>query len=146
MEGKWKEIREWANDLIKEKVGVVCKVASCRESSAVIIVKLESEEVKREIMKNKYKLKGDRIFIENDLSWAERKVQVRINRWVKERKEKGLEVKARLGRVRIKGIWRLWSEVKREEEEGINKDRENGVGKEEKEGDRCEEDREQNFD
>jgi len=33
----------------------------------VVIIKLEIEEIKKEVMKNKYKLKGDKIFIENDL-------------------------------------------------------------------------------
>jgi len=48
-------------------------------------------------------LKGESIYIENDLSWEERNVQVRINKWVKEQKEKGLEMKIGLDRVRIKG-------------------------------------------
>lgn len=30
--------REWAADLIKEKVGVKCRIVNCRESEAVIIV------------------------------------------------------------------------------------------------------------
>jgi len=51
----------------------------------------------------KSKLKGERIFIENDLSWKERNIQDRINTWAKER-EKGLEVKVGLDRVRVKGF------------------------------------------
>lgn len=31
-------------------------------------------------MKNKYKLKGGKIFIENDLSWEDRKIQEKINK------------------------------------------------------------------
>jgi len=54
--------------LIKEKVEVECRVISCRKSGARIFVKLECEEVKKEVMKNKYRLKGHKIFIENDLS------------------------------------------------------------------------------
>jgi len=89
---------------------------SCRENRAMIIVKLESEEVKKKVMRNKYRLKGDKIFIENDLSWEERKVQEKINRWVKEQKSKGMEIKVKLKRVRMKGIWRsqVESEEKRE--------------------------------
>lgn len=49
----------------------------------MIIVRLENVESKREIMRNKFKLKGEKIFIENDLSWEERKIQERINRWVR---------------------------------------------------------------
>jgi len=59
-------------------------VVSCRESSAVIILKLEREKVIKEIMKNKYRIKGDKIYIENDLTWEERKIQEKINRCAKE--------------------------------------------------------------
>lgn len=88
-----KEGREWAAGWIKEKVGVNCKVINCRESGGVIIVKLEDVESKKEIMRNKFKLKGEKIFIENYLSWEKRKIKERINRWVKKQREKSLEVK-----------------------------------------------------
>lgn len=53
-------------------------------------VKLESEKVKKEVMRNKFKLKGEKIFIKNDLSWEERKIQDKINKWTKtERKRAG---------------------------------------------------------
>lgn len=58
----------------------------------MIIVRLEDVESK-EIMRNKFKLKGEKIFIENYLSWEKRKIQERINRWVKKQREKSLEVK-----------------------------------------------------
>lgn len=77
--------REWAAGWIKEKVGVNCKVINCRESGGVIIVKLEDVESKKEIMRNKFKLKGEKIFIENYLSCEKRKIKERINRWVKNR-------------------------------------------------------------
>lgn len=41
-------------------------------------------------MRNKFKLKGEKIFIKNDLSWEERKIQDKINTWAKtERKRAG---------------------------------------------------------
>lgn len=53
-------------------------------------VKFLSEKVKKEVMRNKFKLKGEKIFIKNDLSWEERKIQDKINRWAKtERKRAG---------------------------------------------------------
>jgi len=99
MEKDRKEIKEWAKSLIKEKIGVDCKVIGCRESETVIVIKLENAEMKKEIMRNKYKLKGDRIFVENDVSWEERRVQERIIRWAREQKEKGVEIKIGFGRV-----------------------------------------------
>lgn len=66
--------REWVAALINEKVGVKCKVINCRESGAMIIARLENKEVKKQVMRNKFILKGEKIFIENDLSWEERKI------------------------------------------------------------------------
>jgi len=43
------------------------KVVGCKESGAVV-VKMKSEEEKREVMRNKFRLKGKSIYIENDLS------------------------------------------------------------------------------
>lgn len=48
---------------------------------------LEGEEMKRKVMRQKYKLKGG-IFLEHDLSWKERKVQENLNRWAKTEREK----------------------------------------------------------
>lgn len=41
----------------------------------MIIARLENKEVKKQVMRNKFILKGEKIFIENDLSWEERKIQ-----------------------------------------------------------------------
>jgi len=71
---------EWVERLIRDKVGVDINVLGCRESGTVLVVKLESEEEKREVMRNKHRLKGEKIYIENDLSWEERNIQVKINK------------------------------------------------------------------
>jgi len=126
-----KEMREWAMSLIKEKIGVDCKVIGCRESGTVLVIKLENEEMKKNIMRNKYKLKGDRIFIENDVSWEERRVQERIVRWAKEQKEKGIEIKIGFGRVRIGNVWRKWAEIEKEENERSERDVEKEKGNKE---------------
>lgn len=67
-------------------------------------------------MLHKNKLKGERIFIDNDLSWKERKTQEEINRWTKVQRGKGKEIKVGLGWVKVKGIWRYWEEIKQKEE------------------------------
>jgi len=54
-------------------------VSEMRRSGPVIIVKIEGEEGKKEIMRNKFKLKDDRMYIENDLSIEERKIQEKID-------------------------------------------------------------------
>lgn len=102
-EGK-KRREEWVKGFLTEKIGIECKVEYCRRSGTVIIVKLDSEETKREVMRNKNKLKGETIYIENDLTWEERKTQERISRWAKTQKEKGKEVKIGMGRVKIGNV------------------------------------------
>jgi len=92
----------------------------------VIILKLEFKEVKKEVMKKKYRLKGNKIFIENDLSWKERKIQEKINRWAKEQRGKELNVKIGLGRVKVKRLWRSWMEVEREEKKKNNREKRQG--------------------
>lgn len=77
LEGDKKGCEKWIEDLIKTKLGVDMKTEGYRVSGTV--VKLENEDKKKEIMSNKNKLKGESIFIENDLSW-ERKIQEKMNR------------------------------------------------------------------
>lgn len=60
-------------------------------------------------MKNKNKLKGSNIFIENNLTWEERNVQEKISRQGKKERSKGKKIKIGLGKIRINGIWKFWS-------------------------------------
>ncbi|KYN15976.1 hypothetical protein ALC57_11773 [Trachymyrmex cornetzi] len=85
--------RERAKEFIKEKIGVDTEVISWRMSGPVAIIKVGSEERKREIMINEYKLRGGKVFFENDL-----------------------DIKIGYGRVKIRGIWKDWKEIEREEE------------------------------
>lgn len=64
-----------------KKVGRVVKVEEIRkiktgrrEKGEIVIMKLESEEMKRRIMRDKWKLKGDEMWIEEDLT-EERKLR-----------------------------------------------------------------------
>ena len=51
----------WIKEWIKEKSEIECNIVAIRESGSVYVVKVESKEEKKDIMKNKYKLKGGRI-------------------------------------------------------------------------------------
>jgi len=64
-------------------------------------------------MRNKNKPKRDQVFIENDLTWEKRKTQERINIWVKERRNKGEDVKVDFEKVRVKEIWRYWENIEK---------------------------------
>lgn len=65
-------------------------------------------------MRNKNKLKGKNIFINNDLTWEERKLQEKLNKWAKEEREKGRSIHVGLASVKIEGKWRKWEEIKEE--------------------------------
>ncbi|EZA50550.1 hypothetical protein X777_10901, partial [Ooceraea biroi] len=70
----------------------------------VLIAKISSEEEKKEIMDNKNRLKGERIF-------EERKTQAEIKEWAQVQRSKGKEIKIGFGKVRIEGQWRWWEDV-----------------------------------
>lgn len=89
MEGDKNKGCTWLREWFRDKLEVECKVEECRVSGKVIVVKLSNSEQKEEIMKNKNRLRGGSIFIANDLSWEDRKIQEKINRWAKEQRDKG---------------------------------------------------------
>lgn len=60
------------------------KVIRCRISGKVIVTTLEIQEMKEVAMERKSRQKEGKVFIENDLSWKERKTQEEIYKWVKE--------------------------------------------------------------
>ena len=101
----------WIEEMIREKLGLEIRVTKWWISGSVIIGSLETEDMKKDIMCNKNKLRGERLFIEQDLTWEERNTQRDIARWVKEEKDRGRIVKIGIGRVKINGIWLKWENV-----------------------------------
>lgn len=79
--------KEGVKEFLKEKLGIDTVVIGCRVSGNVVIAKIENGEMKREVC-NKNKLKGEKLFIENDLTWEKRKIQERIYKWVRKKKGK----------------------------------------------------------
>lgn len=55
------------------KLNVACEFVDCRKSGEIWVVKVEGAGGKSEVMKNKYQLKGQRVYIENYASWEERR-------------------------------------------------------------------------
>jgi len=108
---------EWVKGLIRNKIGVECEISDVKKCGPVIVVRIVGEEGKKKVMSNKYKLKGGNVFIENDLSYEERKVQEKMNRWAREKRAEGVEVKVGRGRLRLRGKWIGWEEIEREERE-----------------------------
>lgn len=80
----------------------------------MIIAKIENEEKKREVMYNRSKLRGEKIYIDHDLTWEKRKRQEEIGKWAKKERGKGKDVKVGFGRVNMNGIWRKWEKVEKD--------------------------------
>lgn len=97
---------EWVRMFLRSRLGIEAKILTCRKSDDIIVAKVENEGKKREIMINKNRLGKDKIFIENDVTWKERKLQKKTRKWVRDKKEQGLNVKAGYARVRINGVWK----------------------------------------
>ncbi|KYN09162.1 hypothetical protein ALC57_18744 [Trachymyrmex cornetzi] len=130
--------KERAKKFIKEKLVVDTEVISWRMSGPVAIISVGNEDMKREVMKNKNKLRGGKIFFENDLSFEERRTQVLINKWVKTQENKGEDIKIGYGRVKIRRIWKAWNEIERGEEGKRKKENNNRVCREGERSDKVE--------
>jgi len=98
-----RNLKRWVQEFLKDGIRVKCEIEDCWRSGEVIIVKIEKDEDRREIMRWKKKLAGGKVFIENDLTWEDRKVQERINVWTNIHRMKGKEIKVGFRRVRVDG-------------------------------------------
>ncbi|XP_070517914.1 uncharacterized protein PF3D7_1120000-like [Cardiocondyla obscurior] len=92
---------EKVKGFLKEKLAIKVRIKAVRRNGKVVVVNLWSSQEKREVMIRKSKLKGGSIFIDNDLSWEDRKRQEKLNRWVKEEREKGKDIKRGFGKVQV---------------------------------------------
>lgn len=78
----------------------------------ITLVKLESWDEKRTIMQKKRELKGSQrdIYIENDLTPKERKIQHELAKIAKKKKNKGMSVKVAYRKIFIQGKAYEWNE------------------------------------
>ena len=118
-----KDLKKNLQDFLKEKLDVEVTVTEAWESGKVYIAKLATVEEKHEVMVNKGKLKETKIYIDNDMSYEERQVQVEIQGWVKKRRENGEEVKVGRGKVLVGDRWILWDVIKEQERVAAEKAR-----------------------
>jgi len=111
-------MKEQVEDVIKglgmrveEKVEEVRRIeGGKREKGDMVIVKMATKEAKREIMANKWRLRGKEIWIEEDLTWEERRINWRARRVALERGWKGSSVRIGQGGAWIGGEWWTWDE------------------------------------
>ncbi|KAF2879030.1 hypothetical protein ILUMI_27124 [Ignelater luminosus] len=92
-----------------------------KEERKVIIVEMEKWEDKRKIMERIHKLRGQKVFIESELTDNEKKIQFRLREIVRSENEKGGRVKVGYKKVIINGKLYTWKKG----EEGFLKDNAN---------------------
>ncbi|KYN50592.1 hypothetical protein ALC57_10669 [Trachymyrmex cornetzi] len=86
-----------------------------KERESMIMVKLNSMYDKRRIMEKKGKLRGSRVYVDDDMTKSERDRQREIRRWAKNERDKGKSVKVGFGRGWLNGKEYEWKS-----ERGVN--------------------------
>ena len=105
---------ELASNTLKEiNVNKMFSEAYCigrdKQERDIIRVKFNNFDDKMLALKNKYKLKGKEIFIDNDLTSQEREIQAAIRLKAREERDKGHEVKIGHLKMQINGKWEYWN-------------------------------------
>lgn len=99
----------------KEKLEVEPKIAKAYKiGQNRCVVEMEQNESKAEVMKNKKKLKGSRVFINDDLTIQERKIQTQLRNKAKEEREKGRQTTVGYKKLWIDGKKFVWNEITNE--------------------------------
>jgi type II secretory pathway predicted ATPase ExeA len=79
----------------------------------MMLAKIESWEQKKNIMLNKSKLKerkGERMYIDDDLTNEERKTLKKLTEVAREERDRGKMVKIGYRKIQINGEWFIWDE------------------------------------
>lgn len=87
------------------------------EEKKVLMVKLKSRDGKKEVMENKKKLRGTRIFVDDDLPREDRIITQKLMELKAKikAKNKDMDVWVRRRSIKVEGKWYTWEEVKRGE-------------------------------
>ncbi|XP_032690436.1 microfibrillar-associated protein 1-like [Odontomachus brunneus] len=130
--GEGKEVRNVIGEIFRS-IGAEVKVEEARtmrtgreEWGEMAVVKLETEEGKREVMRRKKGLRGGKVWIEEDLTWRERRARWRFREAVRVEEKKGARIWMGVNRAMINGEW--W--FRDEKEEGLRKGKAFGRGEE----------------
>lgn len=113
-------IREITEEVLK-KIGVEAKIEDIKkidigkkDKDSLVVIKVGSEEEKSRIMQNKWKLKGSEIWLNDDLTWEERRVRWKVTQVARKEQGEGRKVRIGQGRIWIEGEWWMWDEERGE--------------------------------
>lgn len=103
-------------EFLKTQLGVTVSIISARVikskyTNPMVIAKVGDWEQKMQIMKNKAKLKGKPIYIDDDLAPNDRKMQAEIRNIAKNERRQGKTVKVGFGKINLNGEFWIWDET-----------------------------------
>lgn len=108
---------------VLEKIGKeknVNVVDAFKIRNGIIVAKISSIEEKSAIMRNRAKLRGTNVYIDDDLMKYERERQNRLRVWANEKRKDGMNVRVKYGKVVMNGKEYVWDECdKRMREKGF---------------------------
>jgi len=115
-EGKRREAVEEILEVIGAKVEIkeVRRIGEITEKGRgeMMLVKLESEDQKWEVMAKKKNLKGRKERIAEDLTWRERRIRWKVGEIARREMAEGKRVWVKGGKIKIEGQWWRWDEEK----------------------------------
>lgn len=122
---------------VEVKVEEISKIGSREEGKETWLVKLGSEEQKREVIRRKKILKGRKERIWYDLTWKERKMKWKLEEIARKEEKLGKKVWTSYGKIKIDEEWWSWDEeeealrdrrgrIRREQIQGEEKEEESG--------------------
>lgn len=95
---------------VKTESAYILKKNKEERKGNLVIAKLQQWEMKKQVMFNKKELRKG-VYIDDDLTEKERKIQLEVRKKAREEKGNGKNVKAGYMKVQIDGKWLKWSEM-----------------------------------
>lgn len=126
-------LKDATKNIIKQHLNIDTSIKSAiKLNNNTCRIELEKFEDKLQIMKNKYKLRvvaDSNIYINNDMTIEERKIQYIIRQKAAEERKKGNDVKMGYQKISINGRGWVWDGLEGKLIEKGNQTRENGGGR-----------------
>jgi len=110
-EGKRKEAVEEIFKILEVKADIeeVKRIGGEGERE-MAVVRMSSEEQKKEVMRKKWRLKGRKEIIMEDWTWGERKMRWKLEEIAKKEEREGKKVSIGYGKIKIGEQWWRWDE------------------------------------
>lgn len=108
------ELVKQVEDFMQGRLKIQSKIVEAYEiGDGAILAKVKNWKEKKDVMKNSRHLKGTEIYIENDMTLQERKIQKKLRQMARDEKEKGNEAKVGYRKLTINNKVYLWEEIER---------------------------------